>query len=187
MWKYSENRIAQHYHISIILSIGAGKHKRGEGYVVQRDQAYGSVAWSRSLEMMAAMNYAGDEANRGRTLLVSHRQAPAESFDLEFDVFGKLREAAPEAEEESPVLTWARGLKPGTAFTRGEAIEAMKKDESGLSPATVKRHIDAMLKARPRKLTERQNDAGKWVLSLISGSPAQPDEPLVSHGSFLGS
>src|SRR5271170_3908035 len=42
----SLGKIAQFYHIAIIVSLGAPKSKGGkEVYITKRDQLYGSVAW----------------------------------------------------------------------------------------------------------------------------------------------
>ena len=50
-------KIAAHYHIAIIASVGSAKHKVGEGYVAKRDSVFGSVAWSRMTETIAVLEY----------------------------------------------------------------------------------------------------------------------------------
>ena len=76
-------KIASHYHIALIGSVGAPKERVGEGYVATRDNIIGSVVWSRKSETIACLKYVkGDDTDRRRKLVVLPRNAAAEKFPL---------------------------------------------------------------------------------------------------------
>jgi hypothetical protein len=77
--------LAEHYYVTIVLSLGSGKHKKGEGYSQTRDRAFGSVAWSRTSAQMFQLDRVGDDTtDTFRTLTVSHRNWKEEKLDLQF-------------------------------------------------------------------------------------------------------
>lgn len=56
--------LAEHCYVTIVLSLGSGKHKKGEGYHQTRNRAYGSVAWSRCSARCSNLDRVGDDENR---------------------------------------------------------------------------------------------------------------------------
>ena len=79
-------KIAEHYHIAIIGSVGAPKTKAGEGYVAKRDNISGTEAWSRLSETVVLLQYPnGKDTSIERELSVLPRNAASESFALVFD------------------------------------------------------------------------------------------------------
>jgi hypothetical protein len=140
------NELAEHYHIAVILSVGAGKVKAKDGaYRVQREQIYGSGAWGRKVDMVACLNYVADECDSRRELTISHRHGRAEHFDMTFTESGNLvqEQAKPEEVNLSDIDLWIAGQGAGE-FTRKDAIEAMEEIE-GSSAATVKRRIKELV------------------------------------------
>jgi len=76
-------RIAEHYHIAIILSVGAPKMRIGEGYTAKRDSMLGSEKWTRMSETVVAMQFVeGDDTDSRRACFVLLRNGPAEKFNL---------------------------------------------------------------------------------------------------------
>jgi AAA domain len=76
-------KIASHFHLALIGSVGAPKSKPGDGYISKRDSIFGSVAWSRMSETVMALQYpAGEDTSLQRELTVMLRNAPSESFSL---------------------------------------------------------------------------------------------------------
>jgi len=98
-------RVAAHFHIALIGSVGAPKTKRGEDYAAKRDKLSGSEAWGRNCETVCVMEFAEDDdgTTPRRSLTVLPRNAPAEKFTLEFQG-GRLIPVQPSAEEEKPTL-----------------------------------------------------------------------------------
>lgn len=79
-------KIAAHYHIAIIASVGSAKHKVGEGYVAKRDSVFGSVAWSRMTETIAVLEFLdGNDMDCRRVLSVLLRNGAPESFNLRME------------------------------------------------------------------------------------------------------
>ena len=78
-------RIAEHYHIAMILSVGAPKVKVGEGYVAKRDSIFGSEKWSRMTETVMVLQYfEGDDTGDKRVCFCLLRNGAAERFNLVF-------------------------------------------------------------------------------------------------------
>jgi hypothetical protein len=76
-------KIAQHFHLAVIGSVGAPKCKAGEGYVGKRDNISGTEAWSRLAETVVLLQYPkGEDTALERELTVMPRNAPSESFML---------------------------------------------------------------------------------------------------------
>jgi putative DNA primase/helicase len=76
-------RIATHFHLAIVGSVGAPKCKAGEGYVAKRDNISGTEAWSRLAETVVLLQYPkGKDTVSERELTVLPRNAPAESFAM---------------------------------------------------------------------------------------------------------
>ncbi len=93
-------KIAHHYRIAIIGSLGSPKVKEGHGYTATRDNLLGSGGWGRTVETVALLQFPKNDDTSGRRLLtVVLRNAPAEKFPLKF-VDGLL-EIDPDSQEEN--------------------------------------------------------------------------------------
>jgi hypothetical protein len=76
-------RIATHFHLAIVGSVGAPKCKAGEGYIAKRDNISGTEAWSRLAETVVLLQYPkGKDTVSERELTVLPRNAPSESFSM---------------------------------------------------------------------------------------------------------
>jgi primase/DNA polymerase family protein/AAA domain-containing protein len=92
-------RIAQHYRIALIGSLGSPKVKEGHGYTATRDNLLGSGGWGRTVETVALLQFPkNDDTSGRRQLTVVLRNAPAEKFTLAF-VDGLL-EVQPDSHDE---------------------------------------------------------------------------------------
>jgi hypothetical protein len=83
-------QIAEHYHISIILSVGCPKQKADNEYALVRDKVLGSEKWGRMSDTVALVMFTEDDSTR--RLVVMHRQTRPETFALIFKR-GRLVEA----------------------------------------------------------------------------------------------
>jgi hypothetical protein len=79
------NRLAEHYHIALILSLGAGKSKVGNAYKQARDKPFGSSAFARMADSVNVLEFDGDADGDDRVLIVVHRGDKMERFNLRFD------------------------------------------------------------------------------------------------------
>jgi len=107
-------RIAEHYSLAMILSVGAPKAKPHEQYTLKRDQVFGSQAWARLANDVLVMSITGDGSVPTRDLVVLHRNAAAEKFSLSFEG-GRLVEAEPQPASEADMVTWFAEVERFTA------------------------------------------------------------------------
>jgi hypothetical protein len=78
-------KIAQHYRVAIIGSLGSPKVKEGHGYTATRDNLLGSGGWGRTVETVALLSFPkNDDTSGRRNLTVVLRNGPAEKFPLKF-------------------------------------------------------------------------------------------------------
>lgn len=97
-------RIAEHYHIAIILSVGAPKMRIGEGYTAKRDSMLGSEKWSRMSETVVAMQFVeGDDTDCRRSCFVLLRNGAAERFNLTLECGKLVLDTAPRPEKPTQV------------------------------------------------------------------------------------
>jgi hypothetical protein len=95
-------RIAEHYHIAIILSVGAPKMRVGEGYTAKRDSMLGSEKWSRMSETVVAMQFVdGDDTDCRRSVFVLLRNGAAERFNLMLESGKLVLDETPRTESNS--------------------------------------------------------------------------------------
>jgi hypothetical protein len=141
-------RIAAHYHISIIGSVGSPKTRQGEGYVSKRDGIFGTVAWSRKTETIAVLQYpGGDDMDVRRTLSVLLRNGPAEKYNMKLEN-GRLVEApADAAPSKQPQIEWFKSQTDW--FTSLDLQQGL-----GISQPTADRYIKSahsrgVLKMKP--------------------------------------
>ena len=111
-------KIAEHYHIAFILSVGAPKMRIGEGYTAKRDSMLGSEKWSRMSETVVAMQFVeGDDVDRRRACFVLLRNGQAERFDWRSGTgssfWTQVRALFLLLSTPVPKMRW-RKLKPGT-------------------------------------------------------------------------
>jgi hypothetical protein len=117
-------QLAEHYHMSIILSVGAGKQKK-EGYAYQRDKVFGSQMWPRMTGTVIFMSPTGDGTGPERVVSIQHRNAATEHYNLTFEGGGGrliLKAAPPKAAD--PFVLWAESQP--TEWTIAEAIAGMR-------------------------------------------------------------
>ncbi len=124
-------RIASHYHISIILSVGSPKQKVGENYVAKRDQVIGTIAWGRTAETIIVMQYLeGDDTDRRRSVSVLLRNSMAEKYKMAFEN-GRLipDNHVPDSQPKTPSeIVWFKA-QPGW-FTAMDLKESLGKGKS---------------------------------------------------------
>jgi len=136
-------KIAEHYHIAFVLSVGAPKSKPREQHTLKRDRIFGSQIWPRMADTIVTLEAVGDGTSGHRDLTVQHRNAAPELFELEFQN-GRLVEHHSIADIDALDI-WISERDPDSWFTRGEAIAAMKKGETGVQKTKVYERIKDML------------------------------------------
>ena len=101
-------RIAEHYHMAIVLSVGTPKMRIGEGYIAKRDCLVGSQIWGRMAETVAVIQYpAGDDTDLKRVMSVLPRNAPAETLKMVFDRGKLILDTETVNQPKEPVeVTW---------------------------------------------------------------------------------
>jgi AAA domain len=88
----SLDRVAKHFNIAVIGTLGSPKIKAGQGYTAKRDNMLGSSAWGRLAETIINIQYPkNDDTDTRRIMFVLLRNAPAEKYTLTFEG-GKLVE-----------------------------------------------------------------------------------------------
>jgi hypothetical protein len=158
-------KVAEHYHIAIILSLGAPKSKAGEQHTLKRDRIFGSQIWGRLTETVALMSHDGDGSNGVRELQIEHRNAATEKFKLQFLSNGRLAEVVVSPDLDTFSL-WASSLavtKPESLgwFNRKEAVAAMASCESGMKKSTVHNRINGLLADKRLETEWRDGKDGK--------------------------
>jgi hypothetical protein len=153
------SEIAEHYHIAIILSVGAGKMQKE--YVHTRDKAFGSQIWPRMTDTMVFMSIS--ETDRAdRDALVEHRDEATEEFSLTFKGGGgRLVMRAPIIHVDE--FTDFLDSKGFSDFTADEVAEAVK-GVPGFSRSNVYNRIRKMVAKNelvrdPSKHTYHKNAA----------------------------
>jgi AAA domain len=141
-------KIAEHYAIAIILSVGAPKVKAGEGYVLTRDKVFGSQMWPRKSETIVFVTELAAE-DGAREVDVQHRNAKCERFDMQF-VGGRLVPRNPVSDAQASLerdILWQWVQRRGEYWwTRTDAVAAMKDADTGMSQATIYRRFELWLK-----------------------------------------
>jgi hypothetical protein len=155
--------VAQHYHTAVVLSCGAPKQKPKEQYSQSRDRVFGSQMWARMAEDILILSYGdGDE----RHLIVEHRNAKKETFDLVFD--GGLLVPKPACAPLAGVEETAKAVTDSQA----EMIEVIGEMEAGtriayrmfpwLSANTISRNLKNL--SRPEAGFVGRDADGEWVV-----------------------
>jgi len=95
------DRVAKHFNIALIGTLGSPKIKAGQGYAAKRDNMLGSSAWARLAETVINIQYPkNDDTETRRIMFVMLRNAPAEKYTLAFEG-GKLVETEESDENTS--------------------------------------------------------------------------------------
>jgi hypothetical protein len=172
--------ISGHYHIAFVLSVGAPKSRPKDQHALVRDRVFGSEKWARKSDMIMSLTAQGDGTGKDVQLVVQHRNAAVEKFDMEF-ANGKLVEKEPMAEDIDALEAWMCGQD---WFTRSEAVAALK-EYAGMSKASVNKRIFQMIKAK-RLETRPSKDKKVEELRLKRGaqSPEQREMELAIEGTF---
>jgi len=137
-------KIAAHYHIAIVLSVGAPKAKPREQHTLKRDRIFGSQIWPRMADTIVTLEAVGDGTNGRRDLTVQHRNARPETFELEFQNDGHLVERSAAANIDALDI-WVSEQDPESWFTRNKALAAMKNGETGMGKTKVYDRLKEML------------------------------------------
>jgi hypothetical protein len=159
-------QIAEHYHISIIGSVGSPKQRIGEGYASKRDNLFGTVAWSRKTETVAVIQYlGGDDTDCRRQLAVLLRNGPAEKYKLKME-HGRLviDEDEDQAQpKERADLAWFR--KQEDWFTAEDLKGALKISQASayrsIENAMAKHILKTKRKATGEARMYQWNDSAK--------------------------
>jgi len=165
------DRVAKHFNIAVIGTLGSPKLKIKQGYSAKRDNLLGSQAWARLSETVVVLQFPeGDDIKGLRLLFALLRNAPAEKFTLGFKD-GKLAEVADVDLEVSAAvgeIVWFEGqadwwtvLDMARAFQIGEL--------------TAWRHIqDAVAKGIVRKKPGPKSGRGGAAMYQWDDSPSNP-------------
>lgn len=145
-------KIAEHYHISFILSLGAPKSKPKDQHTLVRDRVFGSEKWARKSDMILSVMIVGDGTGKDVNLSVQFRNAPAEKFEMEFKG-GRLVQKESSEEVIDPTEAWAAKQE---WFTRAAAVKGLK-EFCGQGQSTTYRRIFSLV--CKKKLDEREKDS----------------------------
>lgn len=115
-------KVAGHFNLAMILSVGSPKRKIGEGYLAKRDALFGSMAWGRLTTTIALLEFAdGDDMGSARVLFVLPRNEAPEKFNMRFSSVGQLEIiSASEAKTDRNPLDW---LRAQTGWFRSAKME----------------------------------------------------------------
>ncbi len=144
------NKIARHYHIAFVLSIGAPKTKPKDKYVSQRASIFGSVAWGRMTETIITMETPNDDDTSDlRDMTVLLRQGSAERFHLKFNEHGQLEEIPPTIQtvDGSDLNQWV--FNQAEWFTVNDAVKATSLHKNTVKPKLEALHLSGFIDRKP--------------------------------------
>jgi hypothetical protein len=146
-------KVAVHYHLAIVLSVGAPKTKSKDQYIARRDTLFGSGAWGRSTETVMTVTFPnGDDTSNRRELCVQLRNAPPEKFLLEIQEGNLVRINESDIPATPQDLnTWV--FSQSGWFTAQDAARACSLHEKTVGKRFRKLHEGDILDVRdvPRK------------------------------------
>jgi hypothetical protein len=104
-------QIAEHYGVGFWISTGSGKYagKAIKEGAERRSMVKGSEVWSRMTGSVFTINTIGDGTSDRRQLIVQHRNAAAEKFELIFQDGLLVEHKEPSATTIDPFLEWVQG------------------------------------------------------------------------------
>jgi hypothetical protein len=103
-------KVARHYRIAMIGSLGSAKLKTKEQWAAKRSALIGSQAWARRAETVMVIE---GEDDSQRNLTVQSRNGKAEKYSLAFDISGNLHETEIESPVEMPLPKFAKERAQG--------------------------------------------------------------------------
>jgi hypothetical protein len=150
-------KLAHHYHIGCLISLGSPKTKVKEGYIAKRDKILGAGAWGRKVETVILLEYlAGDDMADDRVMSVLPRNAKPESFHLIFKD-GLLVEQSVTVKPLEPVHDWA--MKQKDWFTVKDVLKALAPNSP--NHKTVRERLDNL--ADCKLLQRKTAKFGKYL------------------------
>jgi len=180
------SKIAKHYYIAIVGSVGSPKQKVGEGYVAKRDSIFGSQVWGRQSETIIAMQYPeGDDTDSRRVVSGLLRNGHAEKYKMVYKG-GRLvidNGVFNETSSVSPEVAWFRTAP--NWFTIADVKKALR-----MSQATAYRCVeDAFTKGVLKTKRVKNGEARQYLWSDSAKNPhtgladVALDSPKEEHGS----
>lgn len=175
-------RLAEHYGLAVILSVGAGKARPTEQYALQRDRVFGSIMWTRRADTVCVLSIDGDGTTPRRHLAVLHRNAAAETFTLEYRD-GLLVPTEPVATDEGDYVGWFRQEE---RFTKNAFRKAFR-----LSGQRTVELLDGYVKVGTLRTRTRDDrtvyvyraDTVSTIHPKVDGNSAGDRDPKVVHFS----
>ena len=148
-------KIAEHYHIAIVCSLGTPKMKKGEGYEATRDKIYGTVAWGRMTETILLLSFEdGDDTKPRRSLVVQLRNGPTEKYDMEMSG-GRLvirKQGVEEGEKVRKDMAWME--TQGDWFTAADLAKVAGYSLRRAEQVTAELLTKRVLKTKQKKSGE---------------------------------
>jgi energy-coupling factor transporter ATP-binding protein EcfA2 len=136
-------RLAEHYHVALVLSVGAPKSNKQTGPTARRDMVVGSQMWGRTAETVCVMTSDGDGTSGLRKFTAQHRNEATEEFTLEFK--NGLLVQVEDARNGDPVMEWL--LSQEDWFTRNDAVEQLKEAGAGIGRTQILEKVKELLTA----------------------------------------
>jgi hypothetical protein len=174
-------RVAAHFHIALICSVGAPKSKRGEDYAAKRDKISGSEAWGRNCETVVVLEFSAEDDGTApqRELTVLPRNAKAEKFSLQFEG-GRLVVVQPTAHDEpKPMLGRPnKTMQTAVAFLEQELQAGPRKSKELVEQAYDQENIArSILFEAANKIHVVRKERGRiWELApMHEGMGYMPD------------
>jgi len=167
-------RVAAHFHIALICSVGAPKSKRGEDYAAKRDKISGSEAWGRNCETVCVLEFSAEDDGTApqRELTVLPRNAKAEKFSFQFEG-GRLVRIEPTVDEEQkPILGRPnKSLQIAIQFLEQQLQDGPRDSKELVQQAFDQEDIKrTTLFAAAKELKLTKTDKGRvWELSPMHG------------------
>lgn len=181
------NRLAKHYHISIILSLGTGKSRKGEEYAIQRQKILGTQAWGRLLTSVVVLDYVAGEDDAERTLFHSNHNSAAELFEMKFNSEGQLVEKSPVEVKLHPLEAWLTQRDPDKFWTTKQISEGMDVAGSPMTIRGVSKRVEKLFHDDKADRRTLPGSAGAFAYRLARGqlSATDPDATPEDTGPGL--
>jgi hypothetical protein len=138
--------VGEHYHVSLIGTVGMPKMKPKEQYSAPRDRAFGSSAWARKADTVVDITVDPETENRHVQLLLRTGKAQKMQFEFRNGRLHEVEERMPKiivgVERELTIRELRKALRIGTDAARellrqvgqNGARELLKQAEAGQKP-----------------------------------------------------
>ena len=169
-------RLARHWNVALVGSVGAPKVKAKDGYMLTRDTVIGSSAWCRKADTVLVVTLADPkDPNSDRMLFDLRRNGASVVHPLRWDNRGRLVKAEEKLELEAPA-----GVKiSGPVGVETQMIQVIEAQPIGaelphslfawVPQGSFNRHMKNLSKP---PCWVGKNAAGKWVRVPNLGSPS---------------